>query len=189
MPESKKAEGVPQEVERDKKETTSVAKEGSRLSNKLIGSHSLVTAPTLKGNSKAAEPKNEKKIGTAYATGRRKESVARVWVSHGTGKFSVNRRGKKDYFHSFTQMFRADRPLAVLGSQNKYDVKCTVKGGGVSGQADAVSLGIARALCILDSTLKPSLKKEQLLKRNDKVVERKKYGRHKARKKPQFSKR
>lgn len=129
-------------------------------------------------------------LGRSYATGRRKESVARVWMKPGSGKFSVN---KKDdlisYFkrESVCQMIKA--PFIVTSMLDRYDVFATVKGGGLSGQAGALAHGISRALSSISQGLHSILRKGGFLTRDSRVVERKKYGQHKARKKCQFSKR
>ncbi|MEW6546204.1 MAG: 30S ribosomal protein S9 [Bacillota bacterium] len=124
-----------------------------------------------------------------YGTGRRKESVARVRLTPGTGKISVNGGSLEEYFPVYRHRVVVLRPLNVSGTLNHVDVVVKVHGGGISGQAGAVSLGIARALCELDPSLRPALKKAGLLTRDPRVKERRKYGLKKARKAPQFSKR
>jgi len=122
-------------------------------------------------------------------TGRRKKSVARVRIIPGTGRILVNERELKDYFPLETLRNTVTAPLAVAGVEGKYDVIVRVHGGGFSGQAGAIRHGIARALCRLDSSLRPGLKKAGFLTRDPRMKERKKYGLKKARKAPQFSKR
>ncbi|WP_422448586.1 30S ribosomal protein S9 [Thermoanaerobacterium sp. DL9XJH110] len=123
------------------------------------------------------------------ATGRRKTSVAKVWLVPGTGKIVINRRPLEEYFGLETLRVDVKRPLQVTNTLGKFDVIASVKGGGFTGQAGAVRHGIARALLKIDSELKPLLKKEGFLTRDPRMTERKKYGLKKARRAPQFSKR
>jgi len=125
----------------------------------------------------------------AHTVGRRKSSVARVYISEGTGKLIVNKRDYKDYFPMETSRFSLLRPLAIAKVEDKYDIRANVVGGGVTGQTGAIRLGIARALIKLDPTLRTELKHAGLLTRDPREVERKKYGRSGARKRYQFSKR
>ena len=124
-----------------------------------------------------------------YATGRRKKSIARVWVKKGSGLFSVNGKKLSQYFRTIDHVDAVMRPLEVSKRQNEFDIKCTVKGGGPTGQTGAIILGISRALIIIEPDLKKILKKEKLTTRDPRAVERKKYGRRKARRSFQFSKR
>ena len=124
-----------------------------------------------------------------YSTGRRKKSIAKVWVKKGTGKIFVNGKQMGDYFKRPVHQLIVTRPLEVTNVINNYDVKCSVKGGGLSGQAGAIILGISRALISHDENLKKDLKKDKLTTRDSRVVERKKYGHRKARRSFQFSKR
>jgi len=124
-----------------------------------------------------------------YATGRRKTSVAKVWLSPGNGKIIVNDKNMEEYFPLETLRIIVKQPLTLTETLNKYDVIAKVKGGGLSGQAGAVRHGIARALVLADPTLRPVLKKAGFLTRDPRMVERKKYGLKKARRAPQFSKR
>ena len=124
-----------------------------------------------------------------YATGRRKESVARVWIKKGTGKIYVNGKTMNDYFKRPVHQLIVTRPLEISQVSTNYDVKCSVKGGGLSGQAGAIILGISKALILHDDNLKKNLKKDKLTTRDSRVVERKKYGHRKARRSFQFSKR
>ncbi len=124
-----------------------------------------------------------------YATGRRKTSVAKVWLSPGSGKIIVNDKNMEEYFPLETLRIIVKQPLTLTETLNKYDVIAKVKGGGLSGQAGAVRHGIARALVLADPTLRPALKKAGFLTRDPRMVERKKYGLKKARRAPQFSKR
>ncbi|MDI6823757.1 MAG: 30S ribosomal protein S9 [Bacillota bacterium] len=122
-------------------------------------------------------------------TGRRKESVARVRITPGAGKISVNGRTLEEHFPVYRHRVTVLRPLNVTGTLDHVDVVVRVHGGGITGQAGAVGLGIARALCELDPSLRPALKKAGLLTRDPRIKERRKYGLKKARKAPQFSKR
>ena len=124
-----------------------------------------------------------------YATGRRKKSIARVWLKKGSGKFQINGRKMNDYFKKMNLQIAVLRPLSIVNRENEYDVRCSVKGGGLSGQAGAIIHGIARAIVEYEPELKSILKKEKLTTRDSRSVERKKYGRRKARRSFQFSKR
>lgn len=127
--------------------------------------------------------------GRAYATGRRKDAVARVWVKPGTGKITVNGRDQEVYFARPTLRLVINQPFSVTEREGQYDVVCTVKGGGLSGQAGAVKHGIAQALTKYEPALCGAVKHEGFLTRDSRTVERKKYGRAKARRSFQFSKR
>ncbi len=124
-----------------------------------------------------------------YGTGRRKSSVARVFLRPGTGQFTVNRRGFEEYFVTEQQRVSARRPLVLVEMLQNFDVLTTVSGGGVSAQADAVKMGIARALLEFNAELRKTLKSDGLLSRDARIKERKKYGQKGARKRFQFSKR
>jgi len=124
-----------------------------------------------------------------YATGRRKRSIAKVWVKKGSGNIYVNGINMNDYFKRPVHQIIVKRPLEISNVLESYDVRASVSGGGLSGQAGAIILGIARALISYDSSLKVNLKKDKLTTRDSRVVERKKYGRRKARRSFQFSKR
>lgn len=124
-----------------------------------------------------------------YATGRRKTSAARVFLSKGSGQITVNGKPAKDYFTLPKARINVEWPLQLTNRRNQYDLNITVRGGGASGQAEAIRHGVARALCIAEEDLRAPLKKDGLLRRDDRMVERKKYGHHKARKSTQFSKR
>ncbi len=133
-----------------------------------------------------ADKKNEPKFG---GTGRRKTSVARVNLMPGSGKITVNGRPFEDYFPVENHRTLAARPLAATSTGDKFDVTVNVQGGGPSGQAGAVRMGLARALLVSDADLRPTLKAEGLLTRDSRMKERKKYGQPGARKRFQFSKR
>ena len=127
--------------------------------------------------------------GRAYATGRRKNAVARVWIKPGNGKLTVNGREGNIYFARPVLQMILNQPFAVADRMDQYDVWCTVKGGGLSGQAGAVRHGVSRALTNFEPALRRILKKGGFLTRDARVVERKKYGKRKARRSFQFSKR
>ena len=134
------------------------------------------------------EPKIDDK-GRSYATGKRKDAVARVWIKPGPGKITVNGRELGTYFARPVLRMLINQPFAVTAREGQYDVTCTVKGGGLAGQAGAVKHGISKALLYYEPGLRGALKKEGFLTRDSRVVERKKYGRRKARRSFQFSKR
>lgn len=127
--------------------------------------------------------------GRTYATGKRKDAVARVWIKPGSGKVTVNGRDQETYFARPTLRLVVNQPFAVAGRENQYDVVATVKGGGLSGQAGAVKHGISKAINLAEPELRAALKAAGFLTRDSRVVERKKYGRAKARRSFQFSKR
>lgn len=124
-----------------------------------------------------------------YATGRRKKSIAKVWLKKGSGIIHVNGKKMVDYFKKPNLQISICRPLTLVKRENEYDVRCSVKGGGLSGQAGAIIHGLARAIVLFEPDLKLTLKKEKLTTRDSRAVERKKYGHKKARKSFQFSKR
>lgn len=134
------------------------------------------------------EPKVDS-LGRAYATGRRKDAVARVWIKPGTGKVVVNGKDQTDFFSRQTHRLILNQPFLVVDRVGKFDVMATVKGGGLSGQAGAVRHGISRALENFEPTLRPALKKAGMMTRDDRIVERKKVGKHKARRTKQWAKR
>ncbi len=121
--------------------------------------------------------------------GRRKTSVARIYLQPGKGDITVNTRDIKDYFHTEVLQTIVNQPFATIQALGTYDVKANIKGGGTTGQAEALRMAIARALCEVNAEFRPALKKEGYLTRDPRMVERKKYGRRKARRRFQFSKR
>lgn len=127
--------------------------------------------------------------GRSYATGKRKDAIARVWLKPGSGKITVNKRDHKTYFARPVLQMLLQQPLEAASRKDQYDIMVTVKGGGLSGQAGAVRHGISRALTAYEPELRPVLKKGGFLTRDARTVERKKYGRKKARRSFQFSKR
>ena len=126
---------------------------------------------------------------TVHTIGRRKASVARIYVTEGKGNFVVNGKDYKEYFPIETLQYKLHPPFKVVEKDGKYDIKVNVNGGGINGQADAIKLAIARSLCEIDAENRPALKAEGLLTRDPRVVERKKPGQKKARKKFQWVKR
>jgi small subunit ribosomal protein S9 len=124
-----------------------------------------------------------------YATGRRKTSIAKIWLKKGSGKIYVNGKNYEDYFKRANHKMQLLRPFEIINQPTGYDVRCSVKGGGHTGQVGAMVHGISKALIQFDSELKSTLKKEKLTTRDSRAVERKKYGRKKARRSYQFSKR
>ncbi len=134
------------------------------------------------------EPKKDAQ-GRSYATGKRKNAIARVWIKPGPGKFLINGRDETTYFARPVLQMIINQPFDVTSRKGEFDVVCTVKGGGLSGQAGAVRHGISKALTYFEPALRKELKKVGFLTRDSRVVERKKYGRAKARRSFQFSKR
>jgi small subunit ribosomal protein S9 len=137
----------------------------------------------------AAEGEILDKQGRAYATGRRKDAVARVWIKPGSGKITVNGRDQETYFARPTLRLVINQPFTIAERDGAYDVVCTVKGGGLSGQAGAVKHGISQALTKFEPILRAPVKAAGFLTRDSRTVERKKYGKAKARRSFQFSKR
>jgi|TARA_B100002003_G_scaffold123557_1_gene114091 small subunit ribosomal protein S9 len=124
-----------------------------------------------------------------YATGRRKTSIAKVWLKKGSGKIYINGKNYENYFKKANLKMQLLRPFEIINQSTEYDARCNVKGGGLTGQVGALVHGISKALLMFDSELKSTLKKEKLTTRDSRSVERKKYGRRKARRSFQFSKR
>ena len=127
--------------------------------------------------------------GSKYATGRRKKSIAKVWLKKGSGRIIVNGKDYEEYFKRVNHKSELTKPFEIINQSTAYDVRCSVKGRGHSGQVGAMIHGISKALLQFDSTLKPTLKKEKFTTRDSRSVERKKYGHRKARRSFQFSKR
>ena len=128
-------------------------------------------------------------MGTIHKIGRRKCAVARVYVTEGSGNITVNKREFANYFPTATLQYKVLQPLTMTNNENNFDVKINVYGGGATGQAEAVRMAIARAMCEVDAENRTILKPEGLLTRDPRMVERKKFGQKKARKRFQFSKR
>jgi small subunit ribosomal protein S9 len=134
------------------------------------------------------EPKIDK-LGRAYATGKRKASIARVWIKMGSGNIAINGKDHKEYFDRKSHIILINQPIEESGRKGQYDVFCTVSGGGLSGQAGAIRHGLSKALVYYEPDLRKTLKLKGFLTRDARVVERKKYGKAKARRSFQFSKR
>ena len=124
-----------------------------------------------------------------HKIGRRKTAVARIYLSEGSGKVTINKRDLENYFPTATLQYKVNQPFSLTGTEDTYDVKVNVFGGGITGQAEAIRLAISRALCEIDAENRITLKPEGLLTRDPRMVERKKFGQKKARKRFQFSKR
>lgn len=146
------------------------------------------TAVDVKDENTPREPQRDS-LGRSYATGRRKASIARVWVRPGAGKVMVNGKDQRDYFGRETSLLIINQPFLIASRLNQFDVVCTVKGGGLTGQAGAIRHGISRALQNYEPEVRPSLKEAGLLTRDSRVVERKKTGKRKARRSKQWAKR
>ena len=146
------------------------------------------TAVSLPSDQPPRDPQRDA-FGRAYATGRRKNAVARVWIKPGRGDITVNNKKVVQYFARPVLRMLLNQPFAVANRLGQYDVVCTVAGGGLSGQAGALRHGISKALTYYEPELQPMLKAQGFLTRDSRVVERKKYGKRKARRSFQFSKR
>ena len=157
---------------------------------KFLGDLQAVAVTTETAIEMAAprEPRRDE-LGRAYATGKRKDAVARVWIKPGSGKVVVNGKVLNTYFARPVLQMILRQPFQVAGVEDQFDVQATVKGGGLSGQAGAVKHGISKALQLYDPDLRGALKSAGFLTRDSRVVERKKYGKRKARRSFQFSKR
>ena len=132
---------------------------------------------------------NKDKLGRSYATGKRKDAVARVWIKPGKGNITINDKSIDQYFARPVLKMVINQPFEITNRVNEFDVVCTVKGGGLSGQAGAIRHGLSRALLHVDGEFRPVLKKAGFLTRDPRMKERKKYGLKSARRAPQFSKR
>jgi small subunit ribosomal protein S9 len=164
----------------------------SETANSLADLETLGAETSAPSGSQIAAVLREQEIdaqGRAYATGRRKDAVARVWLKPGTGKIVVNGRDQEVYFARPSLRLVINQPFGITERVGQYDIIATVKGGGLSGQAGAVKHGIAQALSKYEPSLRSAVKAEGFLTRDSRVVERKKYGKAKARKSFQFSKR
>ncbi len=154
------------------------------MSDKIESLQDIKAAATAE----VAKPKKDK-FGRSYATGKRKDAVARVWIKAGKGNITVNDKTIDQYFARPVLKMIINQPFEVANRENEFDVVCTVKGGGLSGQAGAIKHGISKALNLYEPELRAVLKKAGFLTRDARVVERKKYGKAKARRSFQFSKR
>jgi small subunit ribosomal protein S9 len=155
-------------------------------SGEYVSEYTTETAPETAARRTGARPVV---TGRALGTGRRKEAIARVRIAPGTGKWLVNERSLEDFFPNKVHQQLISEPLVTLGAEGQFDVVARVSGGGVTGQAGALRLGIARALTLVDPENRAALKRAGFLTRDARVKERKKYGLKKARKAPQYSKR
>ncbi len=151
----------------------------------MAESEEMVSTPA---NEEDDKPKLDS-LGRAYSTGKRKDAVARVWIKKGNGKITINKKPLEKYFARPTLQMIIQQAFSVCSAENQFDVMATVKGGGLSGQAGAVRHGLSKALTIFDGELRGALKAAGFLTRDSRVVERKKYGKPKARRSFQFSKR
>ena len=151
-------------------------------------SDTVNTETILKNETAEVQPVIDK-LGRSYATGKRKNAVARVWIKSGSGKIIINGKELDKYFLRPVLSMLVNQPLVLTDKKLSVDTTVTVSGGGLSGQAGAVRHGISKALTLFDPNLRPALKTEGLLTRDSRIVERKKYGRRKARRRFQFSKR
>jgi small subunit ribosomal protein S9 len=158
------------------------------LKSRLVKADAATTAATADTAVADAKPKIDK-LGRAYATGRRKNAIARVWLKRGTGKVIIDTRDEEVYFARPVLRMLIHQPLVVANREGQYDIFATISGGGLSGQAGALRHGLSRALIAMEPDLRPVLKKGGFLTRDPRVVERKKYGKPKARRSFQFSKR
>ena len=160
------------------------------MATKKIESLQDIKAATAANTEAKAPRKSVKdKKGRSYATGKRKDAVARVWVMPGKGNITINDKSMDEYFARPVLKMVINQPFVVTNRENEFDVVCTVKGGGLSGQAGAIKHGIAKALNEYEPELRTVLKQAGFLTRDPRVVERKKYGKAKARRSYQFSKR
>jgi small subunit ribosomal protein S9 len=147
------------------------------------------TSESSQSDRRAAAPQRPIVTGRGAGTGRRKEAIARVRIQPGTGQWTINGRSLDVYFPNKVHQQIVNEPFTTLGGEGKFDVIALISGGGVTGQAGALRLGVARALLVVDPENRPSLKKAGFLTRDARIKERKKYGLKKARKAPQYSKR
>ena len=158
------------------------------MAEKIESLKDIKSAASATAEVKTRKP-NRDKQGRSYATGKRKDAVARVWIKPGKGNITINEKSIDQYFARPVLKMIINQPFVVANRENEFDVVCTVKGGGLSGQAGAIKHGIAKALNEYEPELRSVLKKAGFLTRDDRVVERKKYGKAKARRSYQFSKR
>ena len=156
---------------------------------KIESLQDIKAATAANTEAKAPRKSGKDKKGRSYATGKRKDAVARVWVMPGKGNITINDKSMDEYFARPVLKMVINQPFVVANRENEFDVVCTVKGGGLSGQAGAIKHGIAKALNEYEPELRTVLKQAGFLTRDDRVVESKKYGKAKARRSYQFSKR
>jgi small subunit ribosomal protein S9 len=184
-----KPEFVKETLPRRKSKKEESIKDLGAIGDAVVAAKNLPSAED--GERKSSEKKVPKldKLGRAYATGRRKNAVARVWIKPGSGKVTVNGKEQSAYFCRQTHLLILNQPFLIADRVGRFDVFATVTGGGLSGQAGAVRHGIARALENFDPALRPPLKKAGMITRDPRIVERKKVGKHKARRTKQWAKR
>ena len=159
------------------------------MATKKIESLKDIKSATAETEVKTTRKSVKDKQGRSYATGKRKDAVARVWIMPGKGNVTINNKSIDEYFARPVLKMVINQPFAITNRENEFDVICTVKGGGLSGQAGAIKHGISKALNEYEPELRTILKQAGFLTRDDRVVERKKYGKAKARRSYQFSKR
>lgn len=159
------------------------------MATKKIESLKDIKSATAEVEVKTTRKSVKDKQGRSYATGKRKDAVARVWIMPGKGNVTINSKSIDEYFARPVLKMVINQPFAITNRENEFDVVCTVKGGGLSGQAGAIKHGISKALNEYEPELRTILKQAGFLTRDDRVVERKKYGKAKARRSYQFSKR
>ena len=159
------------------------------MAEKLESLQDIKKAAKVEAAESVVRKSKKDKQGRSYATGKRKDAVARVWIKAGKGNITINDKSIDQYFARPVLKMIINQPFEVANRVNEFDVVCTVKGGGLSGQAGAIKHGIAKALNEYEPELRAVLKKAGFLTRDDRIVERKKYGRAKARRSYQFSKR
>lgn len=175
-----------------KKDSLSGIKEAVKEAAVVDAAEATAEVAAIVAEAATEAPKHERKVdeqGRAYATGKRKNAIARVWIKPGSGKITVNGRDVTKYFARPVLQMVVNQPFTIVDRVGQFDVNCLVNGGGLSGQAGAVKHGISRALTFFEPALRGPLKLAKFLTRDARVVERKKPGRAKARKKFQFSKR
>lgn len=158
------------------------------MAEKIESLKDIKSAASATAEVKTRKP-NRDKQGRSYATGKRKDAVARVWIKPGKGNITINEKSIDQYFARPVLKMIINQPFEIANRVNEFDVECTVKGGGLSGQAGAIKHGISKALNEYEPELRAVLKKAGFLTRDDRVVERKKFGKAKARRSYQFSKR
>lgn len=159
------------------------------MAKKIESLQEIKSAAVVSEETKVVRKANKDKQGRSYATGKRKDAVARVWIMPGKGNITINEKSLDQYFARPVLKMIINQPFEITNRMNEFDVVCTVKGGGLSGQAGAIKHGISKALNEYEPELRTVLKQAGFLTRDDRVVERKKYGKAKARRSYQFSKR
>lgn len=172
-----------------KTETVTDLKDLKAATDTAAGTEELTSEENAQSTAPIERVVEKDEQGRSYGTGRRKDSVARVWIKRGSGKVNVNGKDQADYFGRKTHLLILNQPFLVVDSVGHFDVMCTVKGGGLSGQAGAIRHGISRALEKFEPANRPALKTAGMMTRDARIVERKKVGKHKARRTKQWAKR